>query len=208
MASANHDANHLKLSRKIGDAVAAAATNGTVVTSAQRNDYLNRANTMIQLFFKRRGDAENHLGELVGVADITFSSAALPSDYSFDLRLYKIDASLARKNIICHWVAPSVIPMVLNREAQDYKNCYTIRGTTVETYIDFLLLSSGTGKFYYIKNDQRASAGDSADILVSSLWYDTIVDIAALYFFLDKGQIEFQKAEERMRELILAVVGK
>jgi hypothetical protein len=209
MASANHDNNHILLSRKIGDPVAAAATSGKGVTSALRNDYLNRANKQIQLFFKNRPDREDWLSGLVTVLNVTFGTTTIPSNYSYDLRAYKDDAdSILRKNIILHRVEPSMIPMVINREAQDFKNCYTIRGTSIIAYSNFTALSSGSGSLYYIKNDYRASAGDTADIGINAIWYETVVDVAALYHYIDKGEIEFQKAEERMKDLIMAVVGK
>jgi len=202
MASPKHDLNHLKLSRKIFDSVGSAATDG-VVTSALRNDYLNRANTFVQLFFRNRPDAENYLTGLVGVHTISdWSVAALPTDYSFHLRRATKNGTVDRRDIILPFVEPSIIPMVINRESQDYKNCFTVRGTSLYGYEDFSLIASGTGELYYIRNDQRTSAGDSSDILIDFMWHDALVDIAALYHFLDKGEIEFQKAEERMRELI------
>jgi len=91
---ARHENNHLKLSRKIDDPVAAIATNGSEVTASLRNDYLNEANKYIQLsvlamsggnWVDRRDLVARYIPGLVTEATITWSSgsASLPSDYRY-----------------------------------------------------------------------------------------------------------------------------
>ena len=61
---------------------------------------------------------------------------------------------------------------------------------TIYAYENGTAIGNAAHPFYYIKDDQRASNGDSADILIDPIWYETIVDLAASYHFSDKGDMK------------------
>jgi hypothetical protein len=212
MASPLFDALHLKLSRKLTDPVAAAATDGGEVSSALRTDYLNRANKFIQmLLWTTKPDLfETYLQGLIATSSITFASAgaALPSDFSYAITLQQ--DSPVRK---LKWFEPSRkieldMATVSANSNPFFSNCFTILGNKIYAYQAGTILSSGTGTFYYIKNDQRASSGDSSDIMIDAIWHETLVDLAASYHYSDKKEITLQKASEDRATLVLGVIGK
>ena len=212
MSSPLFDDLHVKLSRKLTDPVAAAATDGAEVTSALRTDYLNRANKFIQmLLWTNKPDLfETYLQGLIATSSVTFAStgAALPSDFSYAITLQQ--DSPVRK---LKWFEPSrkiELDMATVASANNpfFSNCYTILGNKIYAYQSGVILSSGTGTFYYIKNDQRASSGDSSDIAIDAIWYETLVDLAASYHYSDKKEITLQKASEDRATLVLGVIGK
>ena len=212
MASPIFDGLHLKLARKLVDPVAAAGTDGQEVTQALRTDYLNRANKFIQmlLWTNKPGLFETYLQGLIASSTISFSSsgAALPADYSYYVSLQQ--NSPVRK---LKWFEPSrkiELDMAVVSGASNpfYSNCFTILGNKIYAYQSGAILNTGTGTFYYIKNDQRANNGDTNDISIDPIWYETLVDLAASYHYSDKKEISLQKASEDRATLVLGVIGK
>ena len=208
MSSPNHDNNHLLLSRKIGDAVAAAATDG-VVTSALRNDYLNRANKFIQQFFRDRPDVDTYLQGLVGTEPITFSSSGNsiltdPTDYSYFLTCTK-DGSALTGDIVLKYFEPSRKTAFDSKINPNLRDGFTVIGNLLYAYENGNMLTSGTGKLKYIRTDYMASAGAAADIKIDAIWYDCLISLAAMYHELDKGQLDFATVQKQMSEMVLAV---
>lgn len=191
MASANHDANHLRLSRIIDDPVTVASTDGNEVTSLLRNDYLNKANRFIQLTLlslggdhNRKDIVERFIPGLKKLQSFTWASGgtALASDYQFWLECYDT-------------TTPTILTWHPSKQELDTDvnpnigNAFTILAGSIYGYISGVQLTSGaTGRLYYIQNDQRASAADSADIAIDSMWFDPLVDLAASFYYEDKGE--------------------
>lgn len=187
MASPLFDALHLKLARLVDDPVAAAATNGSELTSALRTEYLNRANKYIQsvIWPMGRQVVEKYLRGLVAVSGTAFSSGTrtLPTDYSYWLALYKYgtyDHAM--------WVDPSQVTagLLANRNP-DITVAFTIYGGSIYAYDLAVAISDAAHAFWYVKNDQMTSSGNATDISIDSIWYDTLVDLAAAYHFAEKG---------------------
>ena len=198
MASANFDALHLKLSRSIADPVAVAATDGDEATSALRTDYLNRANSMVQQIVLSMGnEAVNRLIPGLVTTDATATSGgskSLPSDYSHHLAAQK--ASGARMT----WVPPEAKADLDVNANPNLTLAYTVVGGSVYMYEDGTTIANGAHVLYYVKNDQRAQAGDSADIDIDNRWYSVLVDYAAHLFYGDKG--DTQKSASKLSDAL------
>jgi hypothetical protein len=190
MASPLFDALHLKLGRLVDDPVAAAATNGGELTSALRTEYLNRANKYIQSVIWPMGRAvvEKYLRGLIAVSGTaTVSGArALPTDYSYWLAFYEYGTYTQGV-----WVDPSQLTQgTANNPNPDIVVYFTIYGGNLYAYNETSTVADAAHAFWYVKNDQRASSGDTADISIDSIWYDTLVDLAASYHFSEKGSAD------------------
>lgn len=205
MASANFDSLHLYLSRKLQDAVGAAGTDGDVYTSAVRTDYLNRANHFIQLIVWKQGRdfVDRFLSGLVKTQSITFASGgtSLNSDYQQHL-------SCAYGTYLLTWVEPSRKILLDNDQNRNLDRAYTIMGGKVYGYYNFAQLTTGTGTLYYMQNDTRASNGDSSDISIDALWYDTLVDIASSFAHDDRGNSDLAKADAQRVQMVMSVLMK
>ena len=192
MASALHDANHVKLSRLINDPVASAASDGTEVSSALRNDYLNRANREIQLLVltlsggdwtKRRDKVARFIPGLMKTQSITWStgSATLASDYSYWLELRD-----SGPGMMTYHPSKAELDSAVNPNIPD---AFTILGTSIYGYASGSAIGDGaTGTLYYVQTDARASAGDAADISIDAIWHSTLVSIAAGFYKEEKGE--------------------
>ena len=204
MASPLFDNLHLYLSRKIQDPVSAAGDSGTASTS-DRTDYLNRANRFIQtvLWTKDLGPdfpiISKYLQGLIGASSFTFSTSgtAIPSDYSYPLWVDGTQRLFFKE--------PSWWSRVLSDDARMYHSMFTVFTNKVYATYGGAALSSGTGVLYYVKSDQRASNGDSADIGIDSIWYDVLVALAASFYFQDRGNTQFVVQDPA--KLVLSVVG-
>jgi hypothetical protein len=76
---------------------------------------------------------------------------------------------------------------LLSNRNPDITVAFTIYGGNLYAYSSAVAVADATHAFWYVKNDQRASSGDTADISIDSIWYDTLVDLAAAYHFTEKG---------------------
>lgn len=210
--AANFQTLHLKLSRKIFDSVAAIQTDGVKVSAAQRSDYLNRANKFIQLFFMgydktpTKSITQDYLSGLVKANMFTFSTdgTSLQSDVSFILSAeYYVDAT---HRYVLPWVEASASFEMLDKRKPYTKNAYLLLGGKIYGFYNNAWLAAGTGYYYYIATDQSAATDGATDININSIWYDTLVDLAATYYFEDKGDLAFAEANKRRTELVLAVI--
>ena len=207
MASPLFDALHLKLSRKILDPVAAAATDGGEVTQALRTDYLNRANKFIQMYMwlNRRSLVDVYLQGLIksqAIAAFQTAGVAVATDYSYWLTL-KANSPAQ----IFEWMEPARTFILDMNANPNLANVFTIYGGKIFAYQSGAVLNTGAGTLFYIGNDQRASNGDTADIAIDPIWYEPIVDIAASYHFEDKGALDFAQANLKRASIILAAIG-
>ena len=206
MASANHDANHLKLSRLIDDPVAAAGTDGSEVTSAIRNDYLNRANKIIQLkvlalvggnWSERRDGIFRYIPGLVTTQAVTWASgsSALASDYH-----YWLECRDSAAGLLTYSASKAQLDGNLNA---NIPNAFTILGSSIYAYASGVAIANGaTGTLYYVKTDARAGAADTSDITIDSFWFDLLVQIAATLYYSEKGDFETAGQLSQMNEAI------
>jgi hypothetical protein len=206
MPSPLHDLNHLRLSRKIADPVAAAATDGSEVSSALRNDYLNKASNFIQLYFKtNRLLAQLWIPGLIDSASVTFSSsgASTPSDYSYWISLKRGTNSVGSFT----YFPPDKKSFFDDQLGwNSIAAGFTELGGKIYAYQDNIPITSGTGTLIYVKTDVRANAGDTADIAIDKIWHDIIVDIAATYHFEDKTETTHAAQQEKRVAIILGVI--
>ena len=198
MASANFDALHLKLSRRIADPVAAAGTNGTECSSALRTDYLNRANRMNQQMVLAQGpEAISRLLPGLIATDTTATSSgsrSLPSDYAFHVAFQKVSGARAT-------FVPARAKADLDQNSNPNMDlAYTIVGGTLYAYDGGVAIANGSHILYYMKTDQRASSGDSADISIDAWWWDTLLALAAHLFYADKG--DSQRSAQALQEAL------
>jgi len=207
MASPNFDNLHLYLSRKMQDPVAAAGTDGGVFTSAERTDYLNRANKFIQLvvYEKGRDFVDRFLPGLVKTQAITWASVgtSLETDYSQHLSCqYTLTIP-----VLLRWVPPSRKIILDNDQNRNIDAAYTILASKIYGYYNYAQLTSGSGVLYYLSNDTRASNGDTNDISIDALWYDTLVDLAASFAHADRGNQQFSDMNAQRIKMVLAILG-
>jgi hypothetical protein len=194
MASANFDALHLRLSRKIDDPVAAAATDGSEVTQALRTDLLNRANRVIQNrvltmaagdWTQRRDVVMRYIPGLVTTQSITWASgsATLASDFS-----YWVECRDSTAGLMTYHPSKAELDGNLN---SNIDAAFAILGTSIYGYDNGSAIGNGaTGTLYYVKTDARASNGDTNDITIDGIWFDMVVDIAALLYHEEKGDFD------------------
>lgn len=209
MSSPNFDNLHLKLSRKIFDPVAAAATDGVKVSSDLRTDYLNRANRFIEnqviLLDKSLGLAAQCLPGLLKTQSFTWTSAgtSLSSDYVQWLSSEHVSGTTHTKLLFRD---PSRKVELDSSYNPFDKNVFTILGGKIYGYLNGSILTSGSGVLYYLASDQRASSGDTSDIAIDEMWWDLIVDLAASFFNSDTGNLDKGNAERV--SMVMSVLGK
>ena len=212
MASPLFDNLHVKLSRKLTDPVSVATADGGEVTSLLRTDYLNRANRFIQmlLWTSKPDQIETYLQGLIGASLVTFTSTGvpLPADYSYYLSLQANGPTRKLK-----WFEPSrkiELDMATTPSANNpyYSNCFTIMGNLIYAYQQGKMLTTGSGLLYYIKNDQRAGAADTDDILIDPIWHETLIDLAASFHYGDKKESTLEKMNSDRASMVLGVLGK
>lgn len=213
MASPNHDNNHILLSRKLLKPVSAATSDNGAVTSGLRNDYLNKANTFIQRFFrtmedKRPGISGEWLQGLFSTQSIAaFALGGVPVlvDYSYALSCRKFTPTPVAELFYVDpikWIRASE-PVTTNF----LSSVFTVLGGSVYALAVGSILITGTGALYYIKRDQMVSAANATDIGIDSIWYDVVVDIAATFHFEDKGDFTFADAQAKRTQMILSLIG-
>lgn len=207
-----HTDNHLKLSRKIADAVLAAATDGKEVSSALRNDYLNRANSYIvnivwKMDRKNSGLAGNYLSGLITSQNITFSTAGVDTNANYAYWLScKKDGSSAKFDNVLDWVDPAKKPLYDAGADLNNSNVYTIAdGGKLFAWSKGALISSGTGVFRYLKSDEVADS--TGTIAINALWDNIIVAVAATFHWEDKKALTYKDAEALRQELVMRVIG-
>ena len=204
MASANHDANHVALSIRIQDPVSAAATDGAEVSSARRNVYLNKANKFIQLAIWQLGKEFifkylSGLKKTQAINTWSSSGTTLATDYH-----YWIECQYDTGPVILTFHGSK---MELDANVNpNYGNAFTIDAGKIYGYLAGTILNAGTGKLFYIQNDTRAQAGDTADISIDALWYDPLIDIAASFHFEDKGEIQYAQANLQRWKIIFDIL--
>jgi hypothetical protein len=203
---ANFDDIHMKLARKLFDPVATSATNGVKVTALLRTDYLNRANSFIQttlLASIKNGDYSvigQWLAGLVKVQTPTWASGGttVATDY-----VHWISCVHSGTRLL--WRDPSRKLELDNAFNPSDKNCFTIFGGKIYAYYNAAQLTTGTGSLYYLFNDTGATG---AAILLDPVWHETLIDLAASFYFSDKGDLPFVQANTQRAAMVMSVLGK
>lgn len=209
MPSPNFDGLHLYLSRKVQDPVAAAATDGSVLSSAMRTDYLNRANNFIQMVVQQAGReyVNRFLNGLVKTQAIVWAAAgtSLATDYKQYLSCQYTPS--VGNPVLLRFVGPSWKIVLDNDQNRNYDAAYTILDGKIYGYYNFSQLATGNGVLYYMRSDSRASNGDTLDIAIDSLWYDTIVDLAASFAHEDRGNVDFAQMNSKRISMVMNILG-
>ena len=209
MPSPNFDSLHLYLSRKLQDPVTLAATDGGPYSSAMRTDYLNRANNFIQMVVQQAGRdyVNRYLVGLVSTQAVVWAAAgtALASDYRQHLSCQYTPAT--GNPVLLRFVGPSLKIVLDNDQNRNYDAAYTILGGKIYGYYNFSQLATGSGTLYYMKSDVRASNGDTLDISIDPLWYDTVVDIAASFAHEDRGNVDFAQMNSKRISMVMNILG-
>lgn len=208
MASPLFDGLHLKLARKVQDPVSAAVDDGKKLASALRTDYLNRANRFIQtVFMSLERDkldkplTQKYLNGLIKTGAIIASGQALPSDFSFDAA-----ATSSPGSIPLVWLPqPEFAFSVTN--SMNARNIYTINGGLIYGYVGGAIISgTNLGALIYVSSDQMTSSGNATDILINSIWHDVMIDIAATFYFEDRGEAEFAAMNSKRFDMVLGTI--
>lgn len=181
MASANYDALHIRLSRMLGDPVAAAATDGKVWTSARRDILLNNAvrRWMMEELVKGNYNALREFRTREGQA-LTNNSKALSGwtgGVAWILSAYNsTDGVVVRR-----------LPDGYTAVARTGENSYYTPSTTAQFYQvesgNFILLDGGTTTgdtivLEYIKVQPDMTNAYASDIMVPSTYFGQILNYA------------------------------
>jgi hypothetical protein len=179
MATTNFNLLHLRFARRMKDPIATADLSGTIYSSANREDYLNRANKILQ--FKKfaslgRDGVREQLQTMIGAQAMTFSGAGIACEAAYN-NIPLAVSKTGSTNLYRYWPRREEIALNLN---PDLPYLFTVEANTLYVYESGTLISSGTGTFYYIKSDQvtTTTGAGGTDILLPSVFYDELVDIA------------------------------
>ena len=193
------DQLHLRFSKAISDYVAAEATNGTVLTATQRDDYLNRAIKLLQeIIYSSYGieEVQRILSSQVKTASITLSSSgvSLPSDDNAMPLTLDDGTSLYKR-----YANRRALVIGLNADVP----AYAIEGGKIYAYNSTGDVS-GTGATYgYIAKDEGINS--STTILLDDTLIDVVVNLAASLFSTEVGNM--QDVEIFMNNAKLALQG-
>lgn len=184
---------HLKLSRRLRDAVSAAVDDGLEFSSTLRTDYLNQAvnHLIFQVYHAdpslTKSWAREKLQSVMKVQAIAFSSSgvAVASDYG-DMAItvtkmgsQKIFAFHPRKSELDTNVNPNL------------NAAFVVEADKLYVYEDGVVLNAGTGTFWYLPRITGAVGGT---IALSEQFEDTVVDIAVTYALSDKNKLDQAQA--------------
>lgn len=186
MASPNYDQLHIDHSKRIGDAVAAAATNGKVWTSAQRDIHLNEACRRLMLKYKvkidREGDASDgwdFFRSLVNSEGQAMSSNAIALS-SYTGGVFKIISVLNGTTV----VKPIPQEWVDDIASVSYMPWYDGASTNQYYHIQAGSLTNIGGgatdtiTLRYVKNWTALTAGNATDIPIPSKYFHQVLDVA------------------------------
>jgi hypothetical protein len=209
MPSPNFDNLHLYLARKLQDPVTLAATDGGPFSSAMRTDYLNRGNNFIQLVVWQAGReyVDRYLNGLVTTQAVVWDAAGttLATDYKQHLSCQYTPTT--GNPILLRFVPSSRKILLDNDQNRNLAEAYTILGGKIYGYYNYSQLATGNGVLYYMKSDVRASNGDTLDVSIDSLWYDTLVDLAASFAHEDRGNGEQASMNQARTKMVLNILG-
>lgn len=205
---ARHQTNHLRFSRAIDDPVAAIATDGSEVSAALRNDYLNRANNFIQLtilglthgeWSLRREMFMRYAPGLVTNQAITWASggttvgASDPNGYC-----EWIEATDATAGLLTPHFSKPELDLNLN---SNLPNAFLIHGGKIYGYVSGVQKTSGSGTLFYVTSDIQTTSDATPNI--DAKWDDTLVELAIMFYKQDKGEFEEAMGHLRASQIVL-----
>lgn len=178
------DVMHLRFARVISDPVATASTAGAILSTTERDDYLNRAIKYLQeIIYSSFGidEVTRILESQVKTASITFSSSgvALPAD-DIGLPLSVDDGTSLYK----HYPNRRVLVVGLNADVP----AYAIDGSKIYAYDSSGIKSSGSASYVYIAKDEGLYS--AITILLADTLIDIVVYLAAAQFSADTGNTQ------------------
>lgn len=184
MASPIYDALSVQHSRNIRDTVAAAATNGTNISSAQRDIHLNNA-CRIWMKLKFLAKDWNALRPVLGNATGTLSTATitLSAVTGGVLKIRKLLVTNTTLYVV-NPVPDELLGELFNTTTQNSfvapsatRPLYTIRGSTLTVY-PTASFASNAYTMEYVKQHVALSAGGATDILIEKDYHDEILSLA------------------------------
>jgi hypothetical protein len=207
--AANFSNLHLYLSRKLQDPVAVATVDGGRYTSDMRTDYLNRGNNFIQLVVWQAGReyVDRYLNGLVATQAVVWDVAGttLATDYKQHLSCQYTPTT--GNPILLRFVPSSRKILLDNDQNRNFAEAFTILGGKIYGYYNYSQLATGNGVLYYMKSDVRVASTDATDISIDSLWYDTVVDLAASFAHEDQGNGEQASMNQARTKMVLNILG-
>jgi hypothetical protein len=209
MPSPKFDALHLYLSRKLQDPVTAASSDGVPFSSLMRTDYLNRANNFIQLLVTQAGReyVNRFLPGLITTQAVVWvtGGTSLATDYKQFLSCQYTPST--GNPVLLRYVGPSWKIVLDNDQNRNYDAAFTILDGKIYGYYNFAQLITGNGVLYYLKTDYRTSSGDTLDISIDPMWWDTLVDLAASFALEDRGNSDFAQMNTKRTAMVTSLMG-
>lgn len=196
-----HQDNHLALGRKIRDPIATISSDGVKASALLRNDYLNKANLLIQEQLWLSNDERKiakYLSGLIKTQTFTFDSggAVQATDISYPVNC-KLDGITQLSYV------DAVMKFTLDTNILYERNVFLIDGGKIYGYRG-RIISSGAGTLEYIQNDKQTLT--DADLAINNIWDSQIVEIAATYFWQDAGTMTANDADIARKRAIGTVV--
>ena len=199
MASPLYDAISIQHSKNITDPVAAAATNGSRWSTTQRDSHLNDAcRRLFRIYFnlatakeKANRDASNEwrflepylAEEAQSLTANTKTLASWTGTASFIISAYNATDSLPVKLLLPNSLRFQVETGGIGQIAASTTNQYYILDGASFRLLDGTANSSDSIKLRYVKAFVALSAGGATDILISSVYWDQVLDMAQVVAF-------------------------
>jgi hypothetical protein len=187
MATTNLKEMHLRLSRRLQDAVAAETTDGKKVTAANRIDYINRAIKEMQrtLYLK--------LGEEQASKILQFHVSLMTCDWAAGLHLLPADDIGLPLFLSSASYIYTYYPWKLELDRLTnsiYAYAWTISGGNIYGYENGAAATTAC-TYYYLKKDEGIA--DTTDVAVTAIFYDLIVELAYADILQERGEITAQE---------------
>lgn len=186
---------HLLFARRIQDPVSAATTDGGLVTSSERTDYLNKASREIVAIAMKARRLDTISGLIATDSTSTSGgSKVLPSDFA-----WKISLTTAG-GLIGDYVTPgSDVATTLANPNSPIQ--WTIKNGSLYIYDGGSAILDAEHVLTYVKDDQQTVT--TGDVGIDDHWFEPMVDLAASYFYADSG--ERQKAVDTLQRAMVQI---
>jgi hypothetical protein len=194
MATPNWDILSLRFASAVRDSVSSASTNGDELMASDRDAYLNYAYAKyIGLLIKFNPSIINTiLEELYASATVVITAGAgtLPADFGYFIHLH-IDTDV----IVTKPSVEDFIKLIDVSTVQNPPSTTNIYVNIKATTINILPASfAGNTTMYYIKKAPTKVQGSNTDIGLRSDHFDTLVELAKYYYYVDKQEYEIAKS--------------
>lgn len=202
MASPNFDALSLRLSRELGDPVAAAATDGKRWSSTQRSAFLNAGIRTFILKAIRNQNFGALTGYVVEEAQSLSSNTKALSGWtggvSWILSAYNVTDTVPIRPLRHHGLRSFIEPGGNQFITASASNQYWVKDGSSFRLIDGGTTTSDSIRLRFIKQHTDLAAGGAGDIAIGSEYWEQVLDLA-----VSIGLIEKPTGENVARSVIL-----